>query len=177
MTTYVKMISGAVGPHFGKSFRYFLMDSWEAGVESWTDEMIPDFKRLRGYDRTPYLPVVTGHVVGSAQISDRFLWDFRHTIADLLAENHYGVATQYFNQPGVGLYAEAMGTNEPTTGDGLLNKSKVTIPMAEFWTQPFGMKQRPNYIADMHEATSAAHIYGKKIAAAESFTTAPDAPV
>ncbi len=175
--TYVNMISHAVGPYFGKSFRYLLMDSWEAGVENWTEDMIPEFRKLRGYDPTPYLPVLTGRIVGSAEMSDRFLWDFRRTIADLLAENHYGTATQYLNQHGIGLYAEAMGTDDPTTGDGLLNKSKVDIPMGEFWTPPAGMKDGPDHIADLIEAASAAHIYGKNLAGAESFTTAPDAPV
>ena len=49
----------------------------------------------------------------SSETSDRFLWDFRRTIADLLAENHYGVAARYFNQAGVGLYAEAEGPFRP----------------------------------------------------------------
>lgn len=175
--TYVDMVSGALGPYFGKSFRYFLMDSWEAGVENWTDDMISEFQKRRGYDPTPYLPVLTGRIVASAQVSDRFLWDFRRTIADLLAENHYGVATKYFNEHGVGLYAEAMGTDAPTTGDALLNKSFVDIPMGEFWTPPVRMKDGPEHLADLKEASSAAHIYGKKFAAAESFTTAPNAPV
>lgn len=175
--TYVDMVSSALGDNFGKSFRYFLMDSWEAGVENWTDDMIPEFQKRRGYDPTPYLPVLTGRIVASAGASDRFLWDFRRTIADMLAENHYGVATKYFNQHGVGLYAEAMGADDPTTGDGLLNKSEVDVPMGEFWTPPVGAKDGAEHPADLIEAASAAHIYGKPIAGAESFTTAPNAPV
>jgi len=175
--TYVDMISGALGSNFGKSFRYFLMDSWEAGVENWTDNMIAEFHMRRRYDPTPYLPVLTGRIVESAEVSDRFLWDFRRTIADLLAENHYGAATQYFNQHGVGLYAEAMGTGAPTTGDGLLNKSEVDVPMGEFWTPAVGQKDGPDHAADLLEAASAAHIYGKKFAGAESFTTMPTNPV
>ncbi len=176
--TYLDMVSGALGPYFGKSFQYFLMDSWEAGVENWTDDMIAEFQKRRGYDPTPYLPVLTGRIVQSSAASDRFLWDFRRTIADLLAENHYAVATKYFDEHGLkGLYAEAMGTDAPTTGDGLLNKGQVTIPMGEFWTPPFGTKDSATHSADLREAASAAHIYGKKFAAAESFTTAPGAPV
>jgi hypothetical protein len=172
--TYVDMISGALGPYFGKSFRYFLMDSWEAGVENWTDDMIAEFQMRRGYDPTPYLPVLTGRIVESAEASDGFLWDFRRTFADLLAENHYGIATKYFNQHGVGLYAEAMGGGAPTTGDGLLNKSVVDVPMGEFWTTFEWMKgyqDHPAHRTDLLEAASAAHIYGKNIAGAESFTT------
>ena len=175
--TYVDMISGALGPYFGKSFRYFLMDSWEASDENWTDEMISEFQKRRGYDPTPYLPTLTGRIVASADVSDRFLWDFRRTIADLLADNHYGAATEYFKKYGIGLYAEAMGAGLPTTGDGLLNKGRVTIPMGEFWVPLPGQSDTPEHPADLREAASAAHIYGKTLAAAESFTTMPFVPM
>jgi len=174
--TYVDMISGAIGPNFGKSFRYFLMDSWEASNENWTDDMIAQFRRRRGYDPTPFLPVLTGRVIESADVSDRFLWDFRQTLSDLLAENHYRAATEYFNKHGIGLYAEAMGAGLPTVGDGLFNKGQVDIPMGEFWTYLPGQTPSGEHIADTREAASAAHIYGKTLAAAESFTSFPWIP-
>jgi hypothetical protein len=170
---YTKMISDVAGPYFGKSFQYFLMDSWEAGQENWTEDMMTEFRKRRGYDMTPYLPVLTGRVVGSAAASDAFLWDFRRTIADMLAENHYAVAAAYFKQHGIGLYAEAMGTDLPTTGDGLLNKGQVTIPMGEFWTPLPDQPDSPQHNADVREAASASHIYGKPLTATESFTTMP----
>ncbi|HEY7304314.1 MAG TPA: glycosyl hydrolase [Bryobacteraceae bacterium] len=176
LRTYVGMISGALGPYFGKSFRYFLMDSWEAGEENWTEDLISEFRKRRGYDLTPYLPVLTGRIVESAEVSERFLWDFRRTLADLLADNHYANATEYFHTKGVGLYAEAMGTDLPTNGDGLLNKGQVDIPMGEFWTPLPGQNDTPSHDADVHEAASAAHIYGKSIVATESFTSMPFIP-
>ena len=173
---YVNLVAGAMGPYFGKSFRYFLMDSWEAGHENWTEDMAKEFRARRGYELTPFLPVLTGRVVESADASDRFLWDFRRTIADLLAENHYAAATEYFHKRGVGLYAEAMGSSLPTTGDGLLSKGQVDIPMGEFWTPLPGQKDSPEHPADVREAASAAHIYGKTLVAAESFTSMPMVP-
>jgi hypothetical protein len=169
---YVGRILETVGSHFGRSFRYLLMDSWEAGLQNWTEDMIGEFKRRRGYDPTPYLPVLTGRVVGNADMCDRFLWDFRRTIADLLADNHYGAATRYLEKHGVGLYAEAMGTGNPTTGDGLQDKGRVAIPMGEFW-----LHDSLAHEADMREAASAAHIYGKSVVAAESFTSMPSIPM
>lgn len=174
VTEYVKMISATAGPYWGKSFKDFLMDSWEAGQENWTEEMMQEFKTRRGYAMTKYLPVLTGRIVGSRAKSEGFLWDLRRTQADMLAENHYGVATKYFTAHGVGLYAEAMGIGMPTTGDGLLNKGQLTVPMGEFWTPLPGKKGSPNYEADDREASSAAHIYGKPLAATESFTTNRD---
>ena len=72
-----------------KGIQYVINDSWEAGSQNWTDNMLAQFKKLRGYDATPWLPVLTGRVVESAEASDRFLWDFRKTIADLIANEHY----------------------------------------------------------------------------------------
>src|SRR5207245_7972934 len=91
---YVGQVEGALGPYFGKSFRYFLMDSWEAGQENWTQDMIAEFRKRRGYDPTLYLPVLTCRIVERADVSDGFLWDYRRTIADLLADNHYAAATE-----------------------------------------------------------------------------------
>jgi len=170
MQQYIGMVSDAVGAYFGKSFRAFLMDSWEAGTENWTEELIPEFTRRRGYDPTPYLLALTGRVVGSADASDRFLWDFRRTLADLLADNHYAVATRALQAHGVGLYAEAVGIGLPATGDGLLSKGQVSIPMGEFWVRESQLPGSREERGDVREAASAAHIYGKGIAAAESFT-------
>jgi hypothetical protein len=175
--TYVEMVSDAAGPNFGKSFRNFLMDSWEAGVENWTDDMIEEFTRRRGYDPTPFLPVLTGRIVGSSEASDQFLWDFRRTIADLLADNHYKLATDYLKQFGIGLYAQAEGPFSPTTADSILNKGQVTYPMAEFWVPKPGHKDTYYHCTDLWEAASTAHVYGKPIASAESFTTGATAPI
>ena len=170
---YTGQIRGALGALYGKSFRYLLLDSYEAGMENWTDDMIAQFRARRGYDPTKYLPVLTGRVIESAAASDKFLWDFRRTIADLFSDNHYGVAADALKAQGLGLYAEAMGAEFPTSGDALQAKGRVTIPMAEFWTPGPNADDTPAHFTDMKEAASAAHIYGKPIVAAESFTTMP----
>jgi len=89
---YLDSYKDAVGAGWmgKKGIRYVINDSWEAGSQNWTDNMLAQFKTLRGYDPIPWLPVLTGRVVESAEASDRFLWDFRKTIADLIANEHYG---------------------------------------------------------------------------------------
>jgi len=165
---YFDPIMHALGPEFGKGLRYVTMDSWEAGMQNWTDDMIDQFQKRRGYDPTPYLPVLAGRVIGSADISDRFLWDFRRTLADMLAENHYGTMAELLRQKGIGVYAEAEGVSMEMMEDTLLSKSEVEIPMGEFWLGR--MHPPPEYYADVRMAASAAHIYGKKFVGTESFT-------
>jgi hypothetical protein len=170
---YLGPIAQALGPYVGKSLRYLLMDSWEAGVQNWTDDMIGEFRTRRGYDPTAFLPVLTGRVVESGEASDRFLWDLRRTIADLIAENHYGLAATMLHERGLGLYAEAMGAGLPVTADALQDKGRVDVPMGEFWVRPPGEPPRPEHPTDVREAASGAHIYGKGLVAVEAFTTGP----
>ncbi len=77
-TYYLDQLKNAAGAEMGqRGLQYMLNDSWEAGQANWTDEMIAEFTRRRGYDMKPWLPVLVGHVVESSEASDRFLWDFR----------------------------------------------------------------------------------------------------
>ena len=165
---YIDPIAQTLGPLYGKSLRYVLLDSWEAGMQNWTDEMLSEFHNRRGYDPTPYLPVLTGRVVESAEVSDRFLWDFRRTLADMFAENHYAVATNWLHQRGIGTYGEAAGVSLEIPEDTLLNKKQVDIPMGEFWVRD--LHPSAMYYEDVRGAASAAHVYGKQFVASESFT-------
>lgn len=165
---YFGPLEQALGPLFGTTLKHVVMDSWEAGMQNWTDEMLAEFKQRRGYDPTPYLPALAGRIVGSAEITDRFLWDFRRTLADMFAENHYGAMSELLSRKGIELYAEAAGVSMEIPEDTLLNKSKVTVPMCEFWLG----KMHPDimYYVDARGAASAAHVYGKQFVAAEAFT-------
>jgi hypothetical protein len=168
---YLAPVKEAMGPLFGKSFQYLLMDSWEAGLQNWTEKMLEEFEARCGYDPKPYLPALTGRIVGSADISERFLWDFRRTIADMLADYHYELPAGLLHDRGLKLYAEAAGTGSPMFQDALQNKGRVDIPMGEFWTLLPGEGHRASHVMDVHEAASAAHIYGKPLVATESFTS------
>jgi len=159
------------GPLAGKSLRYVLCDSWEAGCENWTPLIRDEFRKRRGYDPEPWLLTLTGRVVGSQEDTERFLWDYRRTLADLVAENHYGVLQRLAHENHMGLYAEAVGINMPTVADQLQCKGFTDVPMGEFWVGLRWPGLTPD--DDAKEAASAAHIYGKPIAAAESYTAFP----
>jgi hypothetical protein len=165
---YVDPLAQSLGPLYGKSLRYVLLDSWEAGMQNWTEEMIGEFRRRRGYDPTPYLPALAGRVVTSAEVSDRFLWDFRRTLADMFADNHYKVATEFLRQRGIGTYGEAAGVSLEIPEDTLLNKKHLDIPMGEFWFRD--LHPSSMYYQDVRGAASASHVYGKTLVATESFT-------
>ncbi|HEV7219676.1 MAG TPA: glycosyl hydrolase, partial [Terriglobales bacterium] len=154
-----------------KGIQYVINDSWEAGSQNWTDNMLAQFKKLRGYDATPWLPVLTGRVVDSAEASDRFLWDFRKTIADLIANEHYGQLEETLHERGMGHYGESHESGRAFVADGVEVKKFNEVPMSAMWTQAPGVnKVQYGYNADDRESASVAHIYGQNIAAAESMT-------
>ncbi|NSW93841.1 MAG: glycoside hydrolase, partial [Bacteroidales bacterium] len=165
---YMTPFASTLGQLYGKSLRYVMLDSWEAGMQNWTDKMLDEFNLRRGYDLKPFLPCLAGYVMGNSDTSDRVLWDFRRTLADMFAENHYGAITEYLNSQGIKTYGEASGVSLEILEDALLCKKYVDIPMGEFWYR--ALHPELMYYQDVRGAASAAHVYGKKIIAAESFT-------
>jgi hypothetical protein len=175
METYLDSYKNAVGPDLmGKrGLRYVANDSWEAGSQNWTDNMIAQFKNRRGYDPLPWMPVLTGQVVDSAEASDKFLWDFRKTIGDLIADEHYGQLEATLHEWGMGHYGESHEGGRAFVADGMEVKKFNEVPMSALWTEtPDGeYKEQYGYNADDRESASVAHVYGQNLAAAESLTT------
>jgi hypothetical protein len=143
-----------------------LIDSYEVGSQNWTRGFADAFKRRRGYDLTRFLPALTGRVVDTPEVTERFLWDFRRVIADLFAENYSGQFAEMAHRAGLQYSVEPYG-NCPS--DDLQYGSYGDIPMSEFWP---GNDSNPG---NAKLAASVAHVYGKKYVGAESFTASPEA--
>ncbi|MEI8205452.1 MAG: glycosyl hydrolase, partial [Kiritimatiellales bacterium] len=156
---FIKKIAGDAGALAGKSLIATHIDSWEVGPQNWTAKFREEFKARRGYDLLPYLPATLGHVVESADVSERFLWDYRRTCADLIADNYAGHLKTLANRQGLALSHEAYGCAN-------LNYFQCAIrsdmPMSEFW---FGRD-----VGICKHAASAAHAIGRKFTGAEAFT-------
>ena len=119
----------------------------------------------------PWLPALTGVIVGSRSESDRFLFDFRRTLADLIASEHYGTVAKVARERGLLVYGEALEGGRPSLGDDMAMRSYTDIPMAALWT--YRPDAGPNVVsfADMKGAASVAHLYGQGLVAAESMTS------
>jgi len=151
-----------VGPLAGKTLVSTHIDSWEVGSQNWTADFRREFQRRRGYDPLPLLPIVTGYVLDSAETSERFLWDMRQTISELLLENYAGHFRELAHRHGMRLSIEAY-TNCPC--NELAYAGRADEPMGEFWSwTKFGAA------FSCTEMASAAHVYGKPIVGAEAFT-------
>jgi hypothetical protein len=177
MKNYLDQYASAVGPLMGsRGLRFLISDSWEAGAQNWTEHLIAEFTKRRGYDPHVWLPALTGRVVESAEASDRFLWDFRRTLADMLAEYHYDQITAILKERGMGHYGESHESGRAFIGDGMEVKRTNDVPMSAMWTQRPGVNEdQPGANADIRESASVAHIYGQNLVAAESLTAAQGA--
>lgn len=144
------------------------MDSWEMGAQNWTSTLRAEFMKRRGYDPLPFYPVYAGLVVESLEKSERFLWDLRQTSQELVIENHAIHLKNYAKKNNMGFSIEPYDMNP--TADMELG-AVADVPMCEFWSKGYGFNSSFSCI----QATSIAHIEGKKVVAAEAFTAYLDA--
>jgi hypothetical protein len=101
------------GDDFGKSLRAIFCDSLEVTAESmyWTDGFLAEFEKRRGYDLTPYLPLIKrpgesdpGEEYPSlawfddAEIGERVRHDYWLTVSDLMIENFYQPLADWAHQ-------------------------------------------------------------------------------
>lgn len=169
LSSVVKPIFDAAGHHVGKTLKFMETDSWECGGMNWSDNFPGDFQSLNGYDVISYLPVVGGYVIDDMDKTSAFLSDFRKTVGWAVANNHYKKFSEFAHEHNMGIQPESAG---PHAGpfDGVRNYSFSDIVMGEFWAQS-PHRPTPEARFFMKQASSSAHIYGKKIVGAESFTT------
>lgn len=147
-----------LGKYLGNTFDHILIDSYEAGRQSWTEGFEKEFRKIKGYDPLPWL---TG-LVGTEDERRRFRTDLDDVIAELYRRNGFEVGRDFIHKYGMLLYSEPYGGPFNTLDNTLL----ADVPMGEFWTSSDGRIQ-PAVVAS-------ARAGGKRIIAAEAFTSRPE---
>ncbi len=152
----------AAGEKAGKILAYYHEDNNEIhSAYNWTPAMPEEFQKRRGYSAYPYLAALAGQIVDSIEVTDRFLTDFRRTIADCVAENHYGVWTELAHKQGAQTRSEAAGPYHPCTfsHDGMANLSRVDVVVGEFWTHA---EQQQNWYKEQGQLLSPMGPYNER---------------
>ena len=171
LNTYQEATGGLMGE---RGLHYLLIDSYEAGWETWCARMPQEFEQRRGYSLMPWLPVLTGEIIGSAEQSEEFLYDWRTTIGELIQECMYENAACIAREHGMETYFESHENGRLYLADGMSVKRQADIPMAAMWTIPKGVKADNSNASmaesDIRESASVAHLYGKPLVATESLT-------
>ena len=154
----------------GNSLKFVHTDSWEMGMTNWTHDFMNEFQQRRGYSLTPYLPVLTDQIVGTREVSNRFLEDFRLTIGELVADQNYGVLRNLAHGNGVLLHSESGGPHAAPI-DGLQTLGRNDIPMGEFWERASTHRATDGQRLAVKQGSSSAHVYGRRFFAAEGPTS------
>ena len=159
--------SSVASPH---PLKYLHTDSWEVEVANWTPTLREEFKKRRGYDLLPWLPVIAGKIVNSREDSNRFLHDFRRTMGDLAIDNHYKIFKERAHKRGLLIHPESGGPHAvPIDAQQALGFNDA--PMSEFWAWSWRHRMGDENRFFVKQPASAAHTYGRKLVLAEGFTT------
>ena len=148
-----------------KTFDIAVEDSYETGGTNWTDDMAELFKKAYGYDPVPYLPALQGFIVESPDVTDRFLWDLRRLVSDLVAYEYVGALREICHENGLKSWLENYG-HWGFPAEFLQYGGQSDQVAGEFWA---GEGRPRDY--EPRAASSCAHIYGKRQVWAESCTS------
>lgn len=150
-------------PELNPLIRNVHVDSYERGAQNWTARFPEHFQQRQGYDLRMLLPALTGRVVDSVEVSERFLWDFRNTVTGLMHENYFGHMAALCHRHGKLFSCEPY---HQTQFNNVTAGGHADIPMCEAWLGP--SIPGPYW---MKLGASPAHVYGKRIVACEAFTS------
>lgn len=149
-----------------------LIDSYEAGPQTWTKAFPEEFQKRRGYAIIRYLPALTGRILNNAEYTEQVLWDFRRSQADLIADHYYGRMAERCRENGFTAYAEPYDKGpfeEAQAG------ARVDVSMGEFWYGLHSLLQGNLAVERTSKlAASIMHTNGKTIVGAEAFTSEPE---
>lgn len=163
---YIGQILQRIPSEKRKTLTRIVLDSYEQGSANWTDGFAQKFQSAYGYDPMPWTAVLKGHIVESPDQSDRFLWDLRRLVADLIPENFSGAIRERSLENGLKLW------HEPYAGHGFpgefFNLGKYTdVPAGEFWVT----ESPGDHFSTCRAASSVANVYGRQIVSVEAFTS------
>ena len=156
---FIGKIADTASKNGKQSFKYSEIDSYEMGGQNWTHALRDEILKRKQFDILKYMPVFAGKYVESEKATKAILNDLREVISQLMVENYYGHFQTLCNERGIKSYVEPYGFGPFNFLDAA---GKADFTMGEFWMG------RP--ITQVRAAVDGAHIYGKKLISAESFT-------
>jgi hypothetical protein len=157
---YLRMFAERTAAWPRGTIRSYFHDSFEYTGDG-SAELIPFFRTHRGYDLADELPALAGR--GDTDHVARVQSDYRQTLAEMLREHFVDRLTRWSHERGALMREQAHGS----PGNLLDLYAAADIPETEI----FGVLGSPDADPMINKfASSAAHVAGRRLASAESFT-------
>lgn len=137
------------------------INRWGPEAQNWSNNLIEEFIKRRGYDPLLYLPSYAGYVVNNPGKTERFLWDLRLTAGELITENYISYFKGLLKKYGLGLSLEShcfSPSSDMSAGE------LADLPWGRFHFSPSF-----NDAISCIEASSSAHLTGGRTVAAKAF--------
>jgi hypothetical protein len=130
-------------------------DSLEVFASDWTDNMLDEFRKRRGYDLTPYLPMLVSDL---GEKSGAVRCDWGKTLTELVEENYLQPVQDWARAHHTRFRSQTYGTPPVALSSNAL----VDLPEGE----------HPNWrqFSQTRWAASASHLYGKPVTSSETWT-------
>ena len=175
INSYAKKLVDAAGKYKGNTLKFFVMDSWEAQFQTWSKNFAKEFQNRRGYNILPWIPVLCGETVGSTELSEAFLYDFRKTIGDLIDQNFYMQFSELSHRNQMEYHGETIygGWGAYPPMDALKSNEYIDLPMTEFWAGANTnnlLEYEPANRPAVSMPTSSALAFNKQIIGSEAYT-------
>ena len=162
MDRYLSLFEKALKLESGDRPRAFFHDSFEYYDADWAPDFLDQFRRRRGYDLRQDLPALAGY--GETDRVARVQGDFRETLSDL----HIAYIerwTEWAHQH------DALTRDQAHGSPANLVDAYAAADIPE--TEIFGALSEQSVLMNKF-ASSAAHLTGRKLSSAESFTWLTD---
>lgn len=166
----IERLRSKLGDLGSTALKQLYLASYEVRGPIWTPDLPQQFRKYRGYDMTPYLPALSGTIVVDDEITQRFIYDYRKTLGDLLVDAYYRAAVDAAHEAGLGIESEAGGPGPPihqVPVDALKALGAIDEVRGEFWPK----RPTADRMWVVKETACAAHVYGKRRVHMEAFTS------
>ncbi len=178
MDKLARVLEAVLGGKLGDFIRALFCDSIELSGANITDDFFEEFLKRRGYDLTPFLPLVYYHpytgYTDTLHYSQpfnedikRIRYDFNATLVELFQERFIKTFDDWANEHGMQSRFQAYGS--PWLMGMLDGYRAVDIPESNNWLFSPDARNHGYWIWNKY-ASSAAHLSGVNIVSSEAMT-------
>ncbi|MHB8901126.1 MAG: glycosyl hydrolase [Thermoguttaceae bacterium] len=172
LENYVGRIAREARARGLKAYTGFDTDSYESGIQDFSEDFPAQFQKRMGYDCTTWLPAWYDRklIIGSPELTARFRRDMLQVVSQLWLERFYGEIRRFAESSGLEWMVEPYFK---LTIDWRTVAARSHLPGSEFWIRDLATRPDP-FAGDLTgPGPDSAALYGQPIVWAEAFTASP----